>query len=105
MTTPPNVLKSSATITPAPPRAPLEYSQNWAWQLNRWLENSTRLSSFPAVLRGGRLYLPSLPTAGYGLIVGEVYRDGDILRVVIENAGYMAPVTAAGSVGTLTVTV
>ena len=100
-----NVLKSTAPIPPAPPRAPVEYTQEWARQLNRWFENYTRLADFPSVLRGGRLYLPSLPASGYGLIVGEVYRDGDVLRIVLENGAYMQSITGAGSVGTLTVTV
>jgi len=95
--------KSSATLQPAPPRAPLEFSADWANQLNRWLINYTRLANFPAVLRGGRLYLPSLPTSGAGLIVGEVYRDGDLLRVVIEGAGYVGTVSATGQLGTLDV--
>jgi hypothetical protein len=56
------------------------------------------------VLRGGRLYLPSLPSSGYGLIVGEVYRDGDLLRIVLEGTGYIGSLSATGSVGTLTVT-
>lgn len=93
--------KSSATIQPAPPRAPNEYTADWANQINRWLINYTRLAAFPAVLRGGRLYLPSLPTSGAGLIVGEVYRDGDLLRVVLEGAGYAGTVSAAGQLGTL----
>ena len=76
--------KSSATIAPAPPRAPNQYTQDWANQINRWLTNYTRLANFPAVLRGGRLYLPSLPSSGYGLIVGEVYRDGDLLRYCLN---------------------
>lgn len=97
--------KSSATITPAPPRAPNDYTADWANQLNRWLINYTRLAGFPAVLRGGRLYLPSLPGSGAGLIVGEVYRDGDLLRIVIEGAGYVTGFAAQGSVGTLTVSV
>lgn len=100
-----NGLTSTAPIPPAPPRAPREYTQDWAFQLNRWIENYTRLADFPAVLRGGRLYLPGLPSSGYGLIVGEVYRDGDILRIVVEDAGYVAPVAATCEVGTLTVTV
>lgn len=97
--------KSSAALFPAPPRAPNEYTQDWAFQLNRWLINYTRLAGFPAVLRGGRLYVPSLPTSGYGLIVGEIYRDGDLLRVVLEGSGYVGGVVSAGSVGTLTVSV
>lgn len=92
---------SSATIQPAPPRAPTEYTPDWANQINRWLINYTRLAAFPAVLRGGGLYLPSLPASGANLIVGEVYRDGDILRIVIAGAGYMGSVSAEGSVGTL----
>lgn len=103
----PDVRQSSAPIPPAPPRAPPEYTQEWARQLNRWFENYTRLAGFPSVLRGGRLYLPSLPDNPLGLIVGEVYRDGDVLKVVLANYAYIGPtsVSAAGSVGTLTVTV
>ena len=101
--TPSNPAKSTATIEPAPPRAPNEYTQDWANQINRWLTNYTRLAGFPAVLRGGRLYLPSLPTSGYGLIVGEVYRDGDLLRIVLEGNGYIGGVSATGALGTLDV--
>ena len=100
-----DVTKSVGVIQPAPPRAPRDYTIDWADQLNRWLINYVRIAGFPAVLRGGRLVLPSLPASGYGLIVGEVYRDGDVLRIVLEGGAYMQSVVAAGSVGTLTVTV
>lgn len=101
-----NVRKSTAPIAPAPPRAPVVYTQDWARQLNRWFENYTRLADFPAALRGGRLILPSLPDNPVGLTVGEVYRDGDVLKVVLENYAYIDPgsVSATGAVGTLTVT-
>ena len=103
----PDVRQSTATLPPAPPRAPFEYSQNWAFQLNRWIENYTRLADFPAVLRGCRLYLPSLPDNPVGLIIGEVYRDADVLKIVLANYAYIGPtgLSATGSVGTLTVTV
>lgn len=100
-----DVTKSVGVIPPAPPRAPNEYTQGWADQLNRWLINYLRIMGFPAVLRGGRLFLPSLPNSGYGLMVGEVYRDGDLLRIVLEGTGYVGSLSASGSVGTLTVTV
>lgn len=96
---------STGTTTPAPPRAPNQWTQDWAEQLNRWLINYTRLVAFPDTLRGGRLYLPSLPASGYGLIVGEVYRDGNVLKIVLEGDGYIGSVATAGSVGTLSVTV
>lgn len=79
----------------------MEFTADWANQLNRWLTNYTRLAAFPAVLRGGRLYLPSLPASGAGLIVGEVYRDGDLLRIVLEGNCYAQTVSATGAVGTL----
>lgn len=103
MTRYPNPTRSTATTQPAPPRAPLQFTADWANQLNRWLINYTRLSAFPSVLRGGRLYLPSLPTSGAGLIVGEVYRDGDLLRIVLEGAGYVGSVSTTGELGTLDV--
>ena len=107
MTVPTNVRRSTAALPPAPPRAPIEYTQEWARQLNRWIENYTRLADFPAALRGGRLILPSLPDSPVGLIVGEVYRDGDVLKIILENYGYAGTgsVSTTCAVGTLSVTV
>lgn len=97
--------KSTGTVFPAPPRSPSVFTQDWAEQLNRWLVNYTRLAGFPAALRGGRLILPSLPASGYGLNVGEVYRDGNVLKIVLEGSCYVGGEMAEGRLGTLSVTV
>ena len=96
--------KFTPPIAPAAPRAPTEFTQEWAMQLNRWIENYTRLAAFPAVLRGGRLYLPDLPTNAYGLNVGEVFSNNGILTIIREGDAYIGPIVSKTELGTLRVT-
>lgn len=91
--------------SPALPLAPTDYDQN---QFNQ-LISVLRLyfaqldSDTPLQLDGIRLL--NLPTSGYNLREGTVFRDGEYLKLVLPNFAYLGSVSATVNLGTVTVTV
>ena len=55
-------------------------------------------------MRGTTLVLTDLPTSGAQLETGAVYNDNGTLKIVLENIGYASSISAASSIGTVTVT-
>ena len=55
-------------------------------------------------MRGATLVLTDLPTSGAQLETGTVYNDNGTLKIVLENIGYASSISAASSIGTVTVT-
>ena len=92
-------------IIPPPPRPEAAYSIEYMNQLNRWMENLSRLMGSVSYLRGNGLYFGYIPTSGYGLKPGEVFANDGILTMVREDDVWAGSVYATGEVGTLTVTV
>jgi hypothetical protein len=90
---------------PALPLAPLEYDQQQLSQLIGALRlYFTQLdSNVPLQMDGLRLL--NLPTSGYNLPEGTVFRDGEYLKIVLPNIVYVAGVSGSGNIGTVTVTI
>jgi hypothetical protein len=78
---------------PALPLAPLEYDQQQLSQLIGALRlYFTQLdSNVPLQMDGLRLL--NLPTSGYNLPEGTVFRDGEYLKVVLPNFAYVQGVS------------
>jgi hypothetical protein len=88
---------------PALPLAPLEYEQQHMSQLIGALRlYFTQLDSNSALQLDG-LRLLNLPTSGYNLPEGTVFRDGEFLKIVLLNFAYVEGVFGAGTVGSVTV--
>jgi hypothetical protein len=49
------------------------------------------------------LRLLNLPTSGYNLQEGTVFRDGDYLKVALPNFAYLEGVSGTGTVGSVTI--
>jgi hypothetical protein len=49
------------------------------------------------------LRLLNLPTSGYNLPEGTVFRDGEYLKVVLPNFAYVQGVSGTGAVGSVTI--
>jgi hypothetical protein len=49
------------------------------------------------------LRLLNLPTSGYNLPEGTVFRDGEYLKVVLPNIAYVEGVLGTGAVGSVTI--
>lgn len=100
---------SQAVIIPAPPRPPADgvWTVDYGNQLNRWLDNLSRLLGGPFYLRGTGLFFPpgSLPTSGYGLYAGEVFSNAGVLTMVLEGDIWLGSLSATTGLGDLTVTV
>lgn len=92
-------------IRPAPPRAPVQFSENWVNELNRWLTSLSEAQAGFLYVRVAGMYWPSPPTSGYGLQAGEVFSNDGILTVVQEDDIWAGGFSATVELGTLTVTV
>ena len=90
---------------PALPLAPLEYDQQQLSQLIGALRlYFTQLDS-NVPLQADGIRLLNLPTSGYNLPEGTVFRDGEYLKIVLPNIAYVAGVSGSGNIGTVTVTI
>ena len=90
---------------PALPLAPNEYDQQHMAQLIGVLRlYFTQLDSNAALQLDG-LRLLNLPTSGYNLPDGTVFRDGEYLKIALPNVAYVAGVSGTGNIGTVTVTI
>ena len=90
---------------PALPLAPIEYDQQQFSQLVGVLRlYFTQLDSNVALQTDG-LRLLKLPTSGYNLPEGTVFRDGEYLKIVLPNFAYVAGVSGTSNIGTVTVTI
>ena len=90
---------------PALPLAPLEYDQQQLSQLIGVLRLYFNQLDSNVPLQMDGLRLLNLPTSGYNLQEGTVFRDGEYLKVVLPNYAYLEGVSGTASVGTVTVTV
>jgi len=90
---------------PALPLATPEYNEQQLAQLIGVLRlYFTQLdSNVPLQMDGIRLL--NLPTSGYNLQDGTVFRVGEDLKIVVPNVSYLYGVSATASVGTVTVTI
>jgi hypothetical protein len=90
---------------PALPLAPVEYDQQHMSQLIGALRLYFAQSDSNAALQLDGLRLLNLPTSGYNLPDGTVFRVGEDLKVVVPNVSYLFGVSATANVGTVTVTI
>ena len=90
---------------PALPLAPLEYDQQHMAQLIGVLRLYFQQLDSNVALQLDGLRLLNLPTSGYNLPDGTVFRDGEYLKIVLPNIAYVAGVSGTSSLGTVTVTI
>jgi hypothetical protein len=88
---------------PALPLATPEYDQQQLSQLIGVLRlYFTQLDS-NVPLQADGIRLLNLPTSGYNLPEGTVFRDGEFLKIVSLDFAYVQGVSGTGSVGSVTV--
>jgi len=87
---------------PALPLAPVEYDQQHMAQLIGALRLYFTQSDSNAALQLDGLRLLNLPTSGYNLPEGTVFRDGEYLKIVSLNFAYVQGVSGTGAVGSVT---
>jgi len=90
---------------PALPLAPLDYDQQQLSQLIGALRLYFQQLDSNTPLQADGLRLLNLPTSGYNLPEGTVFRDGEYLKIVLPNIAYVAGVSGTGNIGTVTVTI
>ena len=88
---------------PALPLAPTEYDQQHMAQLIGALRLYFAQSDSNAALQLDGLRLLNLPTSGYNLPNGTVFRVGEDLKIVVPNVSYLFGVSGTGTVGSVTV--
>lgn len=93
-------------LIPIFPAVPRPGSADYQQQLTRWMQNTIDyLAGFIFGRFNGMLLATTFPQTGVGLTPGEVFVDGDILRVVKLGGAYLSSVSATAAVGTITVSV
>ena len=90
---------------PALPLAPAEYDQQHMAQLIGALRLYFTQSDSNASLQIDGIRLLNLPTSGYNLPEGTVFRDGEFLKIALPNFAYLQGVSGTGNIGTVTVTI
>ncbi len=89
---------------PALPIPTKEYDMVYFTQLIRSLAVYFNHIDSRASVTFDSISLTNLPASGYNLPTGAVYRDGDILKIVLADQAYAGTVSATASLGNVTVT-
>jgi hypothetical protein len=90
---------------PALPLVPEEYDPQQLSQLIAVLRLYFTQIDSDVPLQMDGLRLLNLPTSGYNLQNGTVFRVGEDLKIVVPNVSYLYGVSATASVGAVTVTI
>lgn len=93
--------KSTFPVFAKPPN---EYNRQYFDDLTRSLNQLVFLMRTPGVGRNTTITLTDIPTSGYGLEPGALFRQGNTVKIVLEYEAYPTGVQAQSSVGTVTVT-
>ena len=96
-------MSTGTTKSPNLPIAPVEYDQRFMDQLTNVLRLYFAQSDSNAALQLDGLRLLNLPTSGYNLPEGTVFRDGEYLKIVLPNFAYVQGISVTGTVGSVTV--
>ncbi len=95
------IFTAGVPVFPTPPE---EYDAAYVADLIRALNYFVDQVGNAGPMRGTTLVLTDLPTSGAQLETGAVYSDNGTLKIVLVNVGYASSVSAALSIGTVTVT-
>lgn len=90
-------------VLPAPPRYTGQAPEDYANQMNRWLDSLYSYVTGLTYLRGNGLFLPGLPMTGAGLRVGEVFSNGGVLTIVRASDIWIDTFAVTAYAGTVTV--
>jgi|ETNmetMinimDraft_16_1059900.scaffolds.fasta_scaffold171472_2 hypothetical protein len=90
---------------PILPLPPPEYASSYFERLVRSITIWMNQVENPSEARHSELTLTGLQGYGAGLRDGEIYEDAGILKIVRSTDVFAAPLSATGSVGTVTVAI
>lgn len=77
------IRRARSPVVPRLPLAPGDYSKEYMDLLVQAIDAGLDNLTMPRAIRTGRIILSAnFPTSATGLRTGEVYRDGNTLRVV-----------------------
>ena len=86
-------------------KPPTEYSNLYMADIIRSFSLFAQAVTNPGEGRNTTLVLTEIPTNGSGLEVGSVYRDGNVLKIVIGNVAALNGYQMTLGLGDVTVTV
>ena len=69
-------------VLKAPPRPRATYDEEYAKELYQWFLEVQAILNGVNYLRGGGLFLQTIPTSATGLKVGEVWSNAGVLTIV-----------------------
>ncbi len=96
-------MSSRDLVSPRLPTAPTEYDISYMTDLVRALEVFIQQETNPGEARATKLTLTQLPTSDTGLEAGALYRLGNQVFISLIDIGVPDSLSAAGSVGSVTV--
>jgi len=96
---------SRSLVAPLFPNAPKEYDQRYLAEIVRAFSVYIQQSQNPGDLRATVLTLTNLQTDDYGLEPGAVFQQDGILKISLLYQPSPRGVSAAASVGAVTVTI
>ena len=96
-------MSSRDLVAPRLPTAPREYDIVYMTDLVRALEVFIQQQNNPGEGRATKLTLTQLPTSDTGLEAGALYRLGNQVFISLIDIGVPDSLSAAGSVGSVTV--
>lgn len=93
-----------STILPVFPRSPNIVTKGYMDDIVRSLNQLMLILKNPGAGRNTTLVLTDLPISPLGLETGSLYREGSVIRIVLDFEAKPFGVSASGSVGTVSVT-
>jgi hypothetical protein len=96
---------SQKVIIPFFASAPLEYDRSYIAQITRAFSIFAQQVANPGEGRNTFTVFTNLQQNDYGLEVGTVYRQGNVLYITVTDTTAPAGVSATASVGTVTVVI
>lgn len=86
-------------------RAPNAYAPQFLDDMVRMLNILTTILRNPGEGRQTTMVLTDLPTTDYGLEPGSLFQVDGVVRISLQSKPYVVGLSAAGGVGTVSVTV
>lgn len=95
---------SRGLVQPFFPNPPPDYNEEYMAEIVRAFSVFLQQINNPGPWQASALTLPNLQTDNYNLPVGGIFQHGDQLRITVPNKPYLRGSSAAGAVGSVTVT-
>lgn len=88
---------------PVFPRAPKEYTERWAAEMQRELSALVNIIANPGEGRNTLIVLTNLQNDDVGLEAGSLYKDGNLIKVSVLNTAAVSGASMTATSGSVTI--